>query len=141
MAKTKTICGTITSNGAVIGGTSLFTPWSSVLADKRMKNTNFSGAFTVVEKDEVKSVYIKRVLYNKPVVVVWWSDGTQTKTKVRGADNYSVETGLLYCVLKKIVPTVSLNELCADWTPEQLTMDMHGLYVDIKDVRAKHKAK
>lgn len=111
----------------------------SMLLDKRKKgNPNFSGCFDVIG-NAVEQVYIKRVLYNDPVVVVWWSDGTTTRAKANGEDKYSPEVGLMYCVLKKISPKSNFDELVSDWLPEQIPMEWKMEYVDIKDVRAKHK--
>ena len=115
--------------------------WKPAIVDDRITKCNFSGAFDIIEGGVAKTVYIKQALYNKPAVVVWWSDGTQTRTKVRGADEYNLESGLIYCILKKISPNTNLDNLCADWTPSQLNMDMQGMYVTMKDVRAKHKVK
>ena len=98
----------------------------------------FGGSFDIVG-DTVETVYIKRVLYNAPVVVVWWSDGTTTKSKARGGDEYSPETGLMYCILKKIAPRSTLDDITSDWIPDQVPMEWKMQYVDIKDVRAKHK--
>ena len=129
--KGDTICGVVNSSSE----------WKPFIRDERIDNPYYSGCFSVVENNVVKSVYIKQVLYNEPVVVVWWSDGTQTKSKVRGADEYSMETGLLYCILKKVSSGANLEELFSDWTPTQRTIDNKNLYVNMKDVRGKHKAK
>ena len=113
--------------------------WKWMCDNRWVKSPIFSGCFEVVEGNKLKTVHIKRVLYNDPVVVVWWSDGTVTRTKVRGEDEYSPEVGLMYCILKKLAPNQSLDTLSSEWLPEQLPIEYKMQYVDIKDVKAKHK--
>ena len=111
------------------------------IPDKRLSlNPKFSGSFEVVGKDgALQTVYITKVLYNKPVVVVWWSDGTKTKSTVRGEDEYSKETGLIYSIIKKIAPDMNLSQLFSEWTPVQNTVLETTQYVTLKDVRNQHK--
>ena len=105
------------------------------------KRPNFSGWFDTYSRAKGhQSVYITKVLYNHPVVVVWWSDGTSTKSKVRGEDDYSREAGLLYCIIKKIAPDNTLDELFKDWLPSQLSFDGKNEWVTLADVRKSHKA-
>ena len=140
--------GTITASGGLtyepvgltISGCSLgqgkFT--KTIWDNRRTTEPKYGGCFDVVG-DTVETVHIKRVLYNDPVVVVWWSDGTVTRSRVRGDDKYSPETGLMYCILKKLAPKTKLDDVTADWLPDQLPIEWNMQYVDIKDVKAKHK--
>ena len=48
-----------------------------------------------------KNLTIKKVIYNPPATIVLWNDGTKTTAKCDAEDNYSKETGLMLCILKK----------------------------------------
>ena len=92
------------------------------------------------------SVWIKKVLYNNPATVVFWSDDTKTVSKCIGDDTYSKETGLAICVLKKLIGSQHVSDLFDDWIPrfteksvEDADYDKNGTYVSLKDVRYKHK--
>ena len=45
----------------------------------------------------------------------------------------------MYCILKKLAPKTKLDDVTADWLPEQIPVEWNMQYVDIKDVKAKHK--
>jgi hypothetical protein len=48
-----------------------------------------------------KSIGIQKVIFNNPVTVVIWDDGTKTMVKCQLGDEYSRETGLAMCIAKK----------------------------------------
>ena len=100
-------------------------------------NDQFSGAIDVLKIYDrfinIDHVYINEVLYNDPVVVVFWSDGTKTVAKCANGDIYSAETGLSICIVKKILGASKVHDLFDDWLPTE------GNRVTIKDVRRKHK--
>lgn len=43
----------------------------------------------------------ERVIFNPPATVVYWADNTRTVVKCGKADEYSRETGLALCYMKK----------------------------------------
>ena len=135
------------SGGAISGMTSSclcvgVDTWKPMMTDDRLiKDPKYSGCFEIIENNVAKTVHIKRVLFNDPVVVVWWSDGTTTRSKVRGDDKYSPEAGLIYCIFKKIAPKTTIDTLLNEWMPSQIPMEYKMQYVDIKDVKAQHKNK
>ena len=149
MTNCKCNCGEVkgvTVSGPTISGisNSLFIgdSWKPVMTDDRLiKDPKYSGCFEIIENNVAKTVHIKRVLFNDPVVVVWWSDGTTTRSKVRGDDKYSPEAGLIYCIFKKIAPKTTIDTLLDEWMPSQIPMEYKMQYVDIKDVKAQHKNK
>ena len=92
------------------------------------KTCNISGKFMYVvdtipenefmdERLITQEVYIEKVLYNNPVTVVIWSDGTKTISKCHNNDIYSKETGLAICILKKVVGTQHVRSLFSEWLP------------------------
>ena len=96
------------------------------------KEFQFGGGFTVNGKD----VYIKEIIYNNPVTIVFWSDDTKTVSKCYGGDIYSPETGLSICVLKKIVGGKKVKFLMDDWLPND-----KETRITLSDVRRKQKNK
>lgn len=102
------------------------TSLSDLFITKKVTNPKFSGCFN--------GVYIKEVIYNAPATIVLWSDGTKTVTKCAEGDEYSKETGLAICVLKKIAGGAQVHKLFEEWLPEGKSN-----IVTLKDVRAKSK--
>ena len=100
----------------------------------------FSGSFDVYNKKKhtVDTVYIKEVIYNKPATIIKWSDGTKTISKASKGDKYNKETGLLYCIIKKLSSS-SLDKLFDEWLPVQDKLLDGPIHVTLKDVRANSK--
>lgn len=44
---------------------------------------------------------IKKVIFNDPATIVYWTDGTKTVVKCQEGDEFSKETGLALCIAKK----------------------------------------
>lgn len=83
------------------------------------KKLRFSGC---VADRFGKQVYIKRVVYNNPATIVVWSDDTKTVAKIHNNDVYSEETGLILCVIKKILGTNTVHQLIKDWIPDHISL-------------------
>lgn len=98
---------------------------------------NFSGSFNVYNEKQrkVETIYITKVIYNNPVTIVFWSDGTKTTSKALKGDKYSEEDGLIYCVIKKLDKSLSLKILFNEWIPKQQTCIDGPRYVTLRDVR------
>lgn len=107
------------------------------------KNYRFGGAFNVVKVSDsnccyafsgpkYSTVHITKVIYNNPVVVVFWSDNTKTMSKCQEGDKYSKEVGLILAVLKKVSSSQQVTQLLADWVTDK---DV----IDLKQVRANQK--
>lgn len=101
------------------------------------RDYEFGGAFDKVEKgpnySKYSTIVIEKVLYNNPATIVFWTDGTKTVAKCSEFDEYSPETGLAICVLKKLSSPTQVRELFEDWLPTS------GNLVTMKDVRRKKK--
>lgn len=83
-------------------------------------------------------VYITKVLYNNPATIVFWSDGTQTRNICPPDALYNPDTGLAFCVLKKIMGNTKMAKLFNDWELKDYHNDKNH-YVELKDVRKAHK--
>ena len=44
---------------------------------------------------------IKKVIFNKPATIVFWTDGTKTVVKAQGKERYDEEKGLAIAIAKK----------------------------------------
>lgn len=101
----------------------------------------FSGSFNIYDEKsrKVKTIYITKVIYNNPVTIVFWSDGTKTTSKALKSDKYSEENGLIYCIIKKLDKSLSLRTLFDEWIPKQQTVLDGPKYVTLKDVRNNSK--
>lgn len=83
-------------------------------------------------------VYITKVLYNNPATIVFWSDGTQTRNICPPDTLYNPDTGLAFCVLKKIMGNTEMAKLFNDWELKDYHNDKNH-YVELKDVRKAHR--
>ena len=121
----------VVSNQMIFGyGMTDFTK-TPMVACSSFKKSAFGGKF-----DKVRcGMYITRVLYNDPVTIVFWSDGTKTMSKKKEGDTYNKETGLLLCVLKKLTDGEQVARLLEHWA------DTKENKVDLKDVREKVNTK
>lgn len=70
-----------------------------------------------------EDVYIREVIYSNPATIVFWSDETKTVAKCHAEDTYNEETGLMLCILKKLIGSTSINKILEDWVPEQLSFN------------------
>lgn len=59
---------------------------------------------------------IERVIFNNPVTVVLWKDGTKTIVRAQDGDKYDKEKGLALCVMKKAFGNKSkFNDILHEW--------------------------
>ena len=62
---------------------------------------------------------IKRVVFNDPATIVFWSDGTKTVVKCQDGDVYSKREGLAMCIAKKHFGNTGLyNDVFRKWVDE-----------------------
>ena len=100
----------------------------------------FSGSYDIYNKKKqmVDTVYIKEVIYNNPVTIVFWSDGTKTKSKAPSKKEYDRADGFIYCIIKKLSCN-SLDKLFEEWLPRQEQLIEGPIKVTLKDVRMNSK--
>lgn len=93
------------------------------------KPSAFGGKF-----DEVHAgMYITRVLYNDPVTVVFFSDGTKTTCKCQKGDTYNKEMGLAICVLKRLTSGDQVAALFNSWITKDKAIDLKMVREYAKD--------
>lgn len=98
---------------------------------------NLDDYTTAVRVDGLK-IYITKVLYNNPATIVFWSDGTQTRNICPPDILYNPDTGLAFCMLKKLMGNTEMAKLFNDWELKDYHNDKNH-YVELKDVRKAHK--
>lgn len=54
---------------------------------------------------------IKKIIYNPPATIVFWSDGTKTTARCEYGDIYTREVGFMLCVLKKKYGNKTFHEM------------------------------
>lgn len=88
-------------------------------AEKKISPVKFYVSDKVKQMIMESSTKIERVIFNNPVTVVLWADGTKTKVRAQAGDTYNKETGLAMCIAKKVLGnTGSFNEVFKQWIPE-----------------------
>ena len=96
----------------------------------------------------VGKFWITKVIHNNPATIVFWNDGTKTVARVQDGEAYEPTTGLMVCVLKKLIGNDQTQKLLNDWA--DCEMVMYGPYPEfeyvpttltMKDVRKKHREK
>ncbi len=50
---------------------------------------------------DYRALNIKKVIFNDPATIVFWTDGTKTVAKAHGDDKFNKEVGLTVCIAKK----------------------------------------
>lgn len=109
-----------------------------------MEDFERSGSYTDKQGQEVSyiysvpifhDIYIRKVIYNRPATIVFWSDDTKTVAKCHGDDIYSPETGLVICCLKKLIGGSELKRLLNDWIVEESISSDEQIVRTIKDAR------
>lgn len=107
-------------------------------------NSNYGGTLSridLIDSPETVGalkIYITKVLYNNPATIVFWSDGTQTRNICPPDTLYNPDTGLAFCMLKKLMGNTEMAKLFNDWELKDYHNDKNH-YVELKDVRKAHK--
>ena len=67
---------------------------------------------------------VKKVIFNNPATIIYWSDGSKTVVKCQEGDTYSKETGFVMAYLKKLLGNKNeFNKLIKKWVTEDKTDD------------------
>lgn len=88
--------------------------------------------------DSNPKVYITKVLYNNPATIVFWSDGTETRNVCPKDTLYNPDSGLAFCILKKIMGNNEVAKLYNDWELKDYHNDKNH-WIELRDVRKMHK--
>ena len=95
----------------------------------------YGGAFySVDENGKTTLIYLKKVIYNAPATVAFWSDDTKTICKCDPRDEYDPEKGLLLCQMKKMYGGELVHKLLDDWA-----ISYPHRIITLTDVRRKHR--
>jgi hypothetical protein len=133
--------------------------WNHYVATGVVSNFNdkasvpkFGGEFNMqMNKDgsvRVGKFWITKVIHNNPATIVFWSDGTKTVARIQDGEAYEPTTGLMVCVLKKLIGNDQTQKLLNDWADCETVM--YGPYPEfeyvpttltMKDIRKKHREK
>ena len=62
---------------------------------------------------ELKPLAFRRVIFNRPATIVFWSDNTKTVVKCAKFDDWDPEKGLAMAIMKKFLPMMHGNALSA----------------------------
>ena len=122
------------------------------IGQEKAYTPKFGGEFNMqMNKDgsvRVGKFWIIKVIHNNPATIVFWNDGTKTVARIQDGEAYEPTTGLMVCVLKKLIGNDQTQKLLNDWA--DCDIDDYGImlgqeYVPttltIKDIRKKHREK
>ena len=110
---------------------SIYSTHTATFSTTKDKNMKYSGYF----KD--KDIYIKKVIYNPPCTIVFWSDDTKTTSKCDEHDAFDRTSGLALAILKKFTSPAEVARIFEDWVPAGKAKDYAK--VELKDLRKKSK--
>lgn len=116
---------------------------NKIIYTKPLEKAEYGGTLSPIYVNDVfatlgDKVYITKVLYNNPATIVFWSDGTQTRNICPPDTLYNPDTGLAFCMLKKLMGNTEMAKLFNDWELKDYHNDKNH-YVELKDVRKAHK--
>lgn len=89
--------------------------------------TSSYGKVTTTKNPDIKPT-IKRVMFNPPATIIFWSDDTKTVVKCQEGDTYNPETGFALAYLKKLLGNDNtFNKEIDKWVPQ-----FDGVIFDMK---------
>lgn len=84
-----------------VEGTNIYEHFhKSKFSDKKLLDIFHSEANSILASQLFPDV--KKVIFNNPATIVFWSDGTKTIVKCQEGDTFDQEKGLALCFMKKI---------------------------------------
>ena len=83
--------------------------------------------FSPIPWDPARLPEIKKVIYNKPATIIFWSDHTKTVVQCQEGDYYDPEKGLVMAIAKKALGNTSrkLNDVLHKWEKKELPVSYH----------------
>lgn len=106
-----------------------------------MWDAKYGGAF--VDRDG-NPIFIKKVMYHNPKVIVIWNDDTKTVASCSEDDKFNPEAGLSIAIMKRLCGKDEMDRLYSDWLPYKYMSEgdvFDDFEVNISDVRKAYKAK
>lgn len=84
-----------------------------------------NGSYIKVPSPKQKAMNsITKVIFNNPVTIVLWSDGTKTVVKCDERDEFDPEKGLAMAICKKHFGGGFYNDIFKKWIPKEETPDI-----------------
>lgn len=68
---------------------------------KHELNSLTINKFSILNKDNIQLLDIKKVIFHKPATIVYWMDGSKTVVKVNKGEKWDPEKGLAMAIIKK----------------------------------------
>jgi hypothetical protein len=99
----------------------------STLSARDLCTKNTAIKVTTAKNPDIKPT-IKRVMFNPPATIIFWSDDTKTVVKCQEGDTYNPETGFALAYLKKLLGNDNtFNKEIDKWVPQ-----FDGVIFDMK---------
>ena len=116
---------------------------NEIIYTKSLEKAEYGGTLSPIYINDTygtlgNKVYITKVLYNNPATIVFWSDGTQTRNICPKDTFYNPDTGLAFCMLKKLMGNTEMAKLFNDWELKDCHNDKNH-WVELRNVRKRHK--
>lgn len=98
-----------------------YTPYSDIYN----RITSANGSYIKVPSQKQKAMNsITKVIFNNPVTIVFWSDGTKTVVKCDERDEFDPEKGLAMAICKKHFGGGFYNDIFKKWIPKEETPEI-----------------
>lgn len=78
-----------------------------------------NGGLIIRTRRQINMQRIKKVIFNDPATIVFWSDGTKTVVKCDERDEFDPEKGLAMAICKKHFGGGFYNDIFKKWIPEE----------------------
>lgn len=116
---------------------------NEIIYTRPLEKAEYGGTLSPIYVDGAygtlsKKVYITKVLYNNPATIVFWSDGTETRNVCPKDTLYNPDSGLAFCMLKKLMGNTEVAKLYNDWELKDYHNDKNH-WIELRDVRKMHK--
>ena len=87
----------------------------------RWEEPEFIKFFSSIPWDPARLPDIKKVIYNNPATIIFWSDHTKTVVQCQKGDDYDPEKGLAMAIAKKALGNTSrkLNDVLHKWEAKE----------------------
>lgn len=89
--------------------------------------TDYNGLSSIIGEPSPKQKAmnsIKKVIFNNPATIVFWSDGTKTVVKCDERDEFDPEKGLAMAICKKHFGGGFYNDIFKKWIPKEETPEI-----------------
>lgn len=89
--------------------------------------TDYNGLSSIIGAPSPKQKAmnsIKKVIFNNPATIVFWSDGTKTVVKCDERDEFDPEKGLAMAICKKHFGGGFYNDIFKKWIPKEETPEI-----------------